>query len=114
MKKRFIIKKNFEFTNIINKNQKYGNQYFSIYVSKSNLNHYRFGISVPKKIGKAVVRNKIKRQIKSILKSNKNYFKVIDYVIIVKKGLLDLNYQVIKNKLISLLFNLGKEFKDEN
>lgn len=114
MKKQIIIKKNLEFTNIINQNKKYSNQYFSVYIAKNNLNIYRFGISIPKKIGKAVVRNRLKRQLKTILRQKINYYKPIDYVIIVKKSLLQLNYQEKTSNLFSLLFKISKEFEDEN
>lgn len=114
MKKKFIIRKNFEFANIINQNKRYSNQYFSIYIAKNNLKSYRFGISIPKRIGNAVIRNRLKRQLKAILRLNINCYKPIDYVIIVREALLKLNYQAKKSKLFSLLLKINKELKDEN
>ena len=108
MKKENIIKKSYEFTDIINHAKYVSNKYYTIYYQKK-VDNNRYGISVPKKTGTAVVRNKIKRQIKSIIDNNKkaiqnNY----DYVIIIRKGLLDLNYEERKNYLLSLMKRIGE------
>ena len=64
MKKKNIIKSKLEYTKII-KNCKYKkNNYFVIYYCKTTKNN-RYGISVPKKIGKAYLRNKIKTLIEN-------------------------------------------------
>ena len=84
------------------KNQK-KNRYFYIYNKENNLNKYRFAICVSKKIGNAVTRNKVKRQIKDILDKNKNLFSYqTDYVIIVRKEINSLNYSQISENLIDL------------
>ena len=63
MKKKEIIQKSNEFTEIIHKCPYKKNNYFIIYYRK-NKEHNRFGISVPTKTGKANIRNKIKRRVK--------------------------------------------------
>ena len=65
MKKEKILQKSEDFSNIISTGQKQKNKYFSLYYKKSNESHY--GITVPKKIGHAVIRNKLKRQTREIL-----------------------------------------------
>lgn len=108
MKKINIIKKNAEFENIINIKKNYRNFYFNIFIKKNNLNISRFGIAVPKKIGNAVVRNKIKRQIKDIIDKNElNILPSMDYVIIMRKEILDSNYQKIREKLISIMTEIN-------
>lgn len=109
MKKREIIKYNREFEMIMNKGKKYQNKYFYICVHKNDLNRARFGISIPKKIGKAVVRNKLKRQIKSIIDEKKDYLKPLDYVIIIKTKGVSLSFNEIKNNLLSLIFKMKEE-----
>lgn len=44
------------------------NRTFIIYYLKNDIGHARIGISVSKKLGKAVIRNKIKRQVRMIVK----------------------------------------------
>ena len=72
MNKENIVKKNLDFQRIIKNNKPYKYKDYVLYVEKNNDNNYHFGFSVGKKIGKAVIRNKIKRQLKSIV-SKKDY-----------------------------------------
>ena len=107
MKKEKIIKESKKFTEIINNNNSVKNKYFSIYYEKSDINKY--GITIPKKIAKANVRNRIKRRIKNIITTNEisiqNNF---NYVIIVKKAILDLNYRNMEQELLNLIKKVGK------
>ena len=102
MNKEKIIQKSETFTEIIKNKQSVKNQYFSIYYIKSNQNKY--GITVPKKVGKANIRNKIKRQIKNIINTNEfNIQKDYNYVIIIKEASLKLTYDGLKEELLNLL-----------
>lgn len=104
MKKIEIIKSSREYTEIINLNNSKRNKYFSIYYRKNNEQRNRYGISVPTKTGTAVVRNKIKRRIKNIIDNNKNTIQSgYDYVIIIKKGILELTYLEIEKELLKLI-----------
>ena len=109
MKKKQIIQKEKEFTEIIHKCPYIKNDYFVIYYQKNNKQN-RFGISVPKKTGKAHVRNKIKRRIKNI--NDKNQIHVhssYDYVIIIRKRIIELDYQGMEQNLISLITKIGEQ-----
>lgn len=103
MKKLEIIKSSREYTEIINTNKCKRNKYFSVYYRKNN-DKNKYGITIPKKTGTAVIRNKIKRRVKNIIDNNKNIVqKNYDYVIIVKKGIIDLTYQEMEKELLKLL-----------
>ena len=103
MKKIDIIKSSNEYTEIINNSKAKRNKYFSIYYRKNNKDN-RYGITVPKKTDTAVGRNKIKRRIKNIIDNNKNTIQNgYDYVIIVRKGIIDLTYKEIEQELLNLL-----------
>jgi len=52
------------------------------FLKKNDLNESRFGISIKKKSGNAVYRNKLKRQIKNLLKLNHEKIKNFDVVVI--------------------------------
>lgn len=109
MKKKQIIQKEKEFTEIIKKCPYKKNNYFVVYY-RSNKEHNRFGISVPKKTGKANIRNKIKRRIKNILDQNEKRVQyTYDYVIIIRKRILELNYQQMEEQLISLMKKIGEK-----
>lgn len=67
MKKINILQKSDDFERIIKNNKSYKYKDYIIYIEKNNDEIYHFGLSVGKKIGNAVIRNKVKRQLKSII-----------------------------------------------
>ena len=103
MKKIEIIKSSREYTEIINTNIYRRSKYFSIYYRKTG-DENKYGITIPKKTGTAVIRNKIKRRVKNIIDNNK---KVVhngyDCVIIIKKGIIELTYKEMEKELLKLL-----------
>lgn len=102
MNKEKIIRKSETFSKIIGEKNSIKNKYYSIYYTKSNNTLY--GITIPKKVGKAHIRNKIKRQIKNIIITHeKDIQNNINYVIIIKEAILELNYQDMTNQLINLI-----------
>lgn len=104
MKKYEIVKEHKEFDDILTNGSYYKNNYYIIYNKDSNYNFPRFGIAAGKKLGNAVIRNKIKRQVRMIISSNKNLFKNNkDYIIIVKKAFLDIDYETKNNEFVKLL-----------
>ena len=104
MKKLYIVKKKEDFNTIIKKFPMIKNKYFVIYYRKNNLKYDRFGISVGKKIGNAVVRNKYKRRIRNIIDIyKKDYIKNQDYIIILRVRGKDADFQTLKESLVSLL-----------
>ncbi len=102
MNKENIIKDSKTFSEIISKKKSVKNIYFSIYYQKTEKT--LFGITVPKKIGKAYQRNKIKRQLKNIIMTNKfNIQKGNSYVIIIKEAAKNLEYNSLKEELLQLI-----------
>ena len=92
MKKEYRVKKNEDFSRIIKRKQSMANRTFIIYYLKNDIGHARIGISVSKKLGKAVIRNKIKRQVRMIVKETINLDDNYDYIVIVRNKFLDLNF----------------------
>lgn len=87
MKKYEIIKEHKEFDDIIATGLYKKGKYCIIYNKERKTKNSRFGIAVGKKVGNAVIRNKLKRQYRMIVSSNKNLFSNDkDYIIIVKKA----------------------------
>ena len=73
--------------------------------SKKNDNIPHFGFTITKKIGSAIVRNKIKRRLKSIIKEllkyKDEYFDLsFNYILICKKEIVRVSYHDLKNELI--------------
>ena len=112
MKKINIVKSNEEFNLVMNKGFNLKNKYFVVYSMKNNLNKYRFGISVGKKITNAVGRNKLKRQVRNILDYHKNlYSNNKDYIIIVRKSSLGEDYKVLEENLVKIMEKMEKEYE---
>lgn len=108
MKKDKILKKSEDFSIIISNKQSYKNKYFSVYYKESNNTLY--GITVPKKIGHAVLRNKLKRQIKNIITNNEKYIQSnYNYVIIIKEPSVSLNYEGLTKYLLDLMKKVGNK-----
>lgn len=114
MKKINIIKNSRDFDRIIKKNKPYIYKDYIIYIERDTNDYYKFGISAGKKLGNAVNRNKIKRQIKSIIDQN-DYQNNFNCIIIVGKEINKKNFEERKNNLLIALSNLNiiKENRDE-
>ena len=111
MKKIDIIKSSDEYTEIITTGKSIKNKCYSIYYRNNN-NKNRYGITIPKKLGIAVLRNKTKRRVKNIIDKNKKSIQNgYDYVIIVKKGILELTYIEMERELLSLIKNIGDKIE---
>lgn len=115
MKKVFRLKKTLEFQHVIKNGQFVKNNLFVVYHIPNTTNELRVGISVPKKVGIAVKRNKIKRQIKAILQPILNNLEKIDYVIIVRHQYNINEFYKSREALISLLNKIGDhDFEKKN
>ena len=106
MNKEKILRKSEEFSIIISNQKSFKNKYFSLYYKESDTT--LFGITVPKKVGKAVYRNKLKRRVKNIISKNEKYIQSnYNYVIIIKEPSLTLDYEGLESNLLDLMKKVG-------
>ena len=106
MKKYEIIKDKEIFTDVIHTGKFKRNKFFVIYYkdNPNNSSYPLFGIAITKKLGNAVVRNKLKRQTKNIIDHNKNLFnKDYFYIIMLRKDVNSIDYQKMNNYLVELM-----------
>lgn len=112
MNNKYIIKKSDEFNNIIRTSKYVNNKYFTLYYNKVGKKHTRVGIAVSKKLGKAHLRNKLKRQTREILRLNYNLFNnKYDYIVLLRNDVLKLNYKDKEKYLINLIKKVENESK---
>jgi len=104
LKKKYIIKQNKEFEKIMKNGKCKKNRSFTIFSLENNNPYDKYGISVSKKLGNAVFRNKYKRKIRSIIDNyKKNYINGKDYIIILRRGALDRTFQELEKDYIDLM-----------
>ena len=94
MKKQYRIRKNEEFTRIIEEKHSIASANFVLYYSDKKEDYSRAGISVSKKLGDAVDRNRIKRQVREMIKILVNFNTCSkDLIVIVRSPYLNNEYQ---------------------
>ena len=98
------LKKNKDFTLVYRRGVSKANRQLVMYIYHNNTDRNRIGISVSKKLGNAVFRNKYKRKIRAIIDSyKKNYNYGRDYIIILRKGAIEKSYDNLKEDYIQLI-----------
>lgn len=102
MKKINILKKNEDFSRIIASQKPYKYKDYIIYKEKQTTGISHFGISVGKKVGNAVIRNRIKRQIKNII-DHYPYKTDFNCIIIVKKGILTKTFSEMQEDILEIM-----------
>ena len=104
MKKKFIVKNSRDFEKIIKEGNCKKNQSFIINSKKNELEYDKYGISVSKKLGNAVFRNKYKRKIRAIIDNYKKmYINHEDYIIILRRGAINKSYDELEKDFIALM-----------
>lgn len=112
MKKEFRVKRNEDFSKIIARKKSFANSCFIIYKDENQIGHGRVGISVSKKLGNAVTRNKIKRQLRMMIQECFHFDEEVDYIVIVRKNFL--NHTYIENKKeLEYLYKKSEEKGDQ-
>ena len=77
---------------------------FVLYCLKNNLNENFLGVTVSKKLGKANIRNKVRRRIKEIIRLNEENIKKGYFIVVVARTrAVYLEYSHLEKNLLSLL-----------
>jgi ribonuclease P protein component len=100
MEKKNRLRKNMEFKKVYKARKNFWNRNLILYIRRNGTKETRIGVSITRKVGNAVVRNKLKRRIKEL---NSKYSEDIktgyDIVIIPKKNAVDLSFKDLESAL---------------
>lgn len=103
-KKKEKLKRKKEFQNIFQFGIKLRDSYFIIYRHNNSFHFSRIAIVTSRKFGNAVNRNRMKRRIREIYRTNKMEFSEgNDYIIIPTRKAKKISYKILKDKLFLLL-----------
>ena len=101
------VKKYEEFQKIINEGSLIRNDSFNAYYVKVSKPLSRFGISIPKKSGNAVVRNRMKRQIRAAISAACDMTIPYEIVFIARKSYDIKNYQKTLADVVDVIEKVG-------
>ncbi|MBN2419178.1 MAG: ribonuclease P protein component [Deltaproteobacteria bacterium] len=97
-----------DFVNLNRLGKRYHTKHFLVIVKENETGINRLGVTVTKKIGNAVKRNRVKRLAREFFRLNRHHFSTgCDIVIIGKINSFLLNYTEIKEELGEIILNKG-------
>ncbi|MEW6425401.1 MAG: ribonuclease P protein component [Bacillota bacterium] len=104
-----IVKKNRDFRRTFTKGASAADRSIVLYMYNKWDREKRFGFSVSKKVGKAVVRNRVKRLLREACRLNQDAFpNGKDYIIVARKEVVTEDFHTITKKILKLLQRLLK------
>lgn len=108
------LKRSWQFDKVYKEGEKYYNDLFVLYVLPNRVQETRIGLTVTKKVGISVQRNRIKRLIREVLRSFNGIETGNDIVVIARKATTNLKLSQVRDLLADLLYrarvlNLDKD-----
>jgi len=114
MKKKEILRKNYEFKIVLEKGKYYSGKNIEAFYIKNNLDRNKIGIAISSKFAKAVKRNYLKRLIRESYRKNKEKLEVgnsIVFLIKKKANIQEISFDKIEQDMIKILEKVGQEYK---
>jgi ribonuclease P protein component len=109
VRKELRLTRNEDFQKIYRLGKSAANHQFVVYFRPNQtLEKFRLGISVSKKVGNAVVRNRLRRKIKEIIRLSENQIKPeIELIIIARKPAVEMEYAELRRSVFHVLNRAG-------
>jgi ribonuclease P protein component len=114
MQRRLRLRSRKDFRRVYRDGRSFANSRFVVYWRRRDEpGPFRLGVSASARLGKAVVRNRMRRMVKEIVRLNASRLQdQIDFVIIVRKPALELDFWEMEKSVLHLLRKAGLT-KDE-
>ncbi len=108
IQKREHIKLQKDILNIFKTGKQYSDKYLKIFILQNKTGYTRFAISINKKFGNAVMRNKAKRHVRELFRLNKEIFKKgYDIIFFIKNEFKNINFSEKRRLFLKLLEHSG-------
>ena len=103
-----MLKNKWEFERVYKNGKRYWNKIFVMYIMPNKINMTRLGLTVSKKVGKSVKRNRVKRLIRESFRlSQEQIMPGYDIVVVAQPSAYGLKCQQARLELLSLLRRAG-------
>ncbi|MFD2117398.1 ribonuclease P protein component [Paenibacillus yanchengensis] len=105
MQRKLRLRNRADFSRIYRNGKSFANGQFVVYWSHQKVaDPFRVGVSASKKIGNAVVRNRMRRIVKEIMRRYEGKLQPnIDIIIIVRKPAITMHYQELEKSIAHVL-----------
>ena len=102
------LRKKKQFSFIYRKGKRISNKFLTLFVVPSKYDSYKIGYSVSKKIGKATVRNKVKRRLKEIVRNSDFPKDKFNYILMVREGIENLEFIELTKQVKDIFSKIWK------
>lgn len=110
----YRLKKNKDFRKVYSRGRSFADRKIVVYLYKNDQDESRIGFSVSKKVGKAVIRNRIRRILKEICRLNRPKIKKgYDIIIIARPSAAKDTYRVLERSFLWLIKKSGLQVEEE-
>jgi ribonuclease P protein component len=101
--KDFRLRNAAEFKKVYGKGSKRVSRSFVLFALRNGLEHSRFGLTTPRKLGKAHDRNRVKRRVREILRTSLTVIPVgFDFVLNPRRSCNERRFEELRDELIAL------------
>ena len=108
------LKKDSDFKRVYNKGKSYGCKNLVLYYLPNGTDEFRVGFSISKKVGKAVVRNRIRRYLKESLKFYEPQGKGLDIIVIGRVAASESDFHDVRKSAGYLFKKTGLKIYEKN
>lgn len=104
LKRNNRLKKRYQFNYVYKSGEHFSNEHIVLYVASSKTKFIKVGFAVTKKVGHAVVRNKIRRRLREIVKKQLPLLKQnYNIIIVARENVTEASFEILKLEFEKLI-----------